>query len=187
MLLPVDGWPTSEQLACSSVPVIACSLFNTYEAMNTNALVAGFNISIPLAAPMMTILVRAVRAVQATVHENHGESVIDYLTEVCCDILHLLGRSLSLAVPEVFAFWYGSCPRSSHRPESHEPESTRDLLLFQDCLAAFDTLSDAGGHVRLVFFMCRVPKVWFAIFGSMYNGKCRGFRHQCHVLMKIID
>ena len=150
--------------------------------MNTNALVAGFKLSVPLAAPMMTILVRAVRTVQAIVHENHGESVIDYLTEALCDILHLLIGSLSLAVPEVLAFWYGSCPRCSHRPES-----TQDFLLFQDCLAAFDTLSDAGGRVRFVFVMYRVPKVWFTIFGSMYNGKCRGLRQQCHVLLETID
>ena len=150
--------------------------------MNTNALVAGFKLSVPLAAPVMTILLRAVRAVQAIVHENHRESVIDYLTEVLCNILHLLIRSLALAEPEVVAFWYGFCPRRSHRSES-----TQDFLLFQHGLAALDTLSDAGGHVRLVFIMYGVPKVWFAVFGSTYNGKRRDLRRQCHVLVIVID
>ena len=147
--------------------------------MNTNALVAGFKLSIPLAAPMMTILVRTMRAVQAIVHENHRESVFDYLTEALCDILHLLIRSLALAVPEVPAFWYGSCPRRSQRPES-----TQDFLLFQNCLAAFDTLTDACSHARFAFIMYGVPKVWFAVFGLMYNGKRGGLRH---VLIIIVD
>ena len=150
--------------------------------MNTNTLVAGIKLSVPLAAPMMTILVRVVWTVQAIVHENHGESAIDYFTVILCDILHLLIRSLSLAVPEVLVFWYGFCPRCSHRPES-----TQDFLLFQACLASFDALFDAGGHVRFVFIMYGVPKVWFAIFGSMYNGKCGGVRLQCHVLVELVD
>ena len=82
--------------------------------MNTNALAAGFELCVPLAAPMITILVRTLRTVQTIVHENHRESVIDYLTELLGDILHLLIRSLALAEPEVFAFWYGFCPRCSH-------------------------------------------------------------------------
>ena len=146
--------------------------------MNTDALVTGFKLSIPLAAPMMTV---RVRTVQASVHENHRKSIIDYLTEVLGDILHLLIRPLALAVPEVLAFWYGFCPRRSHRPES-----TQDFLLFQHGLAALDTFSDAGGHVRFVFVMYRVPKVWFAVFGSVYNGKRRSIRRQCHVFVKTV-
>ncbi|KAM0801628.1 hypothetical protein BDR22DRAFT_848102 [Usnea florida] len=52
--------------------------------MNTNALVAAFKLSISLAAPVMTMVVGAVRAVQAIVHENHRKSVINYLIEALC-------------------------------------------------------------------------------------------------------
>ena len=88
MLLSTDDWPFSARSACSSVRAIACSLFNTYESTSTDALVAAFKLSISLAAPVMTVLVRAVQAVQAVVHEKHRKSVIDYHTEVRCGILH---------------------------------------------------------------------------------------------------
>ena len=145
MLLPTDARFSSARSVCSRVRATACSLFNTYESMNTNALGTGFKFSIPLAAPMMT---RPVPTVQASIHENHREPVIDHLTEVLGDILHLLIRPLALAVPEVLALWYGLCPRRSHRPES-----TQDFLLFQHGLTALDIFSDAGGHVR---FPCHV-------------------------------
>lgn len=131
---------------------------------------------------MRTIPARTVRAMQASVHENHRKSVYNYLTEVLGDILHLLIHPLALAIPEVLAFWYGLCPRRSHRPES-----TQDILLFQHGLTALDTFSDAGGHVRFFHVMDRVPKVWFAVFGSVYNGKRRSIRRQCHALVNRVD
>ena len=178
MLLPIEARPSSARSACSSVQATACSLFNTYESMNTDALVTGFKLYIPRAAPMITILVRTVRVMQASVHCYHRGSVIDYLTEVLGDILHLLIRPLALAVPEVLALWYGLCPRRSHRPES-----TQDFLLLQHGLTALDIFSDAGGHVRFFHVMDRVPKVWFAGFGSVYDGKRRSIRRQRHALV----
>ena len=89
--------------------------------MVTQGLVAGFKLSISLVAPVMTMVVWAV---QAVVHENHRKSVIDYLTEGLCGILHLLIRSLALALPEVLAFWYGFCPRRSDRSETTQYNGT---------------------------------------------------------------